>query len=257
MNELSFVNPAEIPPRFKVVLYGTPGTGKTIGACSAPGPILYLNFDRSHAASKARAIHGADKIRELACPPVTKDDRTPAADLLTDAYMYLRDSEDGADVVTVVLDTVGGAYDKILKELSRANTGKSAGLVTLENYGEANKKIADWVDAISGMDVNLVLIAHEQIDDQETELTRRPMTGGKKLPEQLMGKVDIVAYTTAMQGEKDSDPVRYVGQVVEGKGRRAKDGTGALGTYSDLDLTDWFERGHAALNSTPELKEAA
>lgn len=245
---IQFVNPAEIVPRFSIMLYGRPGTGKTVGALSAPGPIVYINADRPHAASKARALFPAKDIREVAFE---------GRDTLTDTYLYVR-NEAAGEVKTVVLDTVGAAYEKILKELSRNNTGKSAGLVTLENYGEANKQIAGFIESLLDLPINVVLVAHEQIDDQEASVTRRPMTGGKKLPEQLMGKMDIVAFTEVKQAEGEQP--QYVGKLIDGDGYRAKGGpTFDLGEAPTIDLTNWIEHGFAALTSAApaQLEEVA
>lgn len=254
MTDLTFVNPADITPAFSIMLYGPPGTGKTIAALSAPGPVLYVNADRAHAASKARAVHGADQVHELWFESV---------DQLDEVYLRMRSGT--APEQTVALDTVGEVYDKLLQEASKNNTGKSAGLVTLENHGYVQTKIVRFIEAMNDLPINLVLICHEQVDDQEAELTRRPMTGGRKLPEKLMGKVDIVAYTAAVTDE-ETDVTRWVGQLVEGHGRRAKDGTGGLGKVRDLNLSEWIKTGAAALatvdpkstnnKNTKELKAA-
>ena len=51
-------------PNVNVLLYGGPKTGKTMGAASAPGPILYLNADRPNATRLAHAKYGK-AIREV------------------------------------------------------------------------------------------------------------------------------------------------------------------------------------------------
>lgn len=257
---ITFTDPAQIEPRFATMLYGRPGTGKTVGALSAPGPILYLNADRPHAASKARALFPNKDIREVTFPSEQPSEAnpSPARRTLVDAYRYLRDEDAGQQVKSVVLDTVGAMYEKILKELSTFNTGKSAGLITLENYGEANKQIAGFVEQLLELPINVILCAHEQIDDAETQVTRRPMTGGKKLPEQLMGKMDIVAFTEVKQAE--GQPPKYIGKLLDGDGYRAKGGpTFDLGDAPEIDLTKWIEHGYAALTSAApaELQEVA
>lgn len=247
MNDLAFVQPAEIPPRFKFLLYGTPGSWKSVTACSAPGPVLAINADRPHAFSKARAIHGEDKIREV---------KYEDGSTLDNVYRYLRDDEQGQEIKTLVVDPLGEIYQKLARESSASNTGAAHGHVHQDNWNEAIKKITGFLEAVSDLPINIVLVCHEQIDDKEEELVRRPMTGGTKMPEQIMGKMDVVAYLTV----KDDDGVeKCIAQMIDGNGRRGKGGnTLGLGAWTEnLNITNWVEGGDAALKTAPKLEAVA
>jgi hypothetical protein len=217
---LKFIEPGEARPTLNILLYGPPGTGKSVAACSAPGPVLVLNAEGKGALRFARSMFG-DAVREVAFQ---------GPETLDEAFLYLKESQGGER--TVVIDTVGECYRVLLESFGNKRP-------SLKNYGDTNTKLDRFIRALRDLDLNVVLVAHEQIDDEGGEITRRPATGGKKLPEQVMAQVDVVAYTGVVP-ETDDTPRRYVGQLVEANGRRAKDRSGALGVVRDLDLTDWI-----------------
>lgn len=231
---LSFVEPTAAPTTVNVLLYGPPGAGKTVAACSAPGPILVINAEGPGALRFARRLHGNDKLREVAFQ---------GKQTLTDAYLYARDPANG--VATVVVDSLGEVYRVLLEELGGQRP-------TLQQYGDVNILVERFVRSMRDLPVHLVLVAHEQVDDVDGEAVRRPATGGRKLPETIAAMMDVVAHTGVVL-ETDSEPRRWVGQLVEAKGRRCKDRSGVLGLIRDLDLSDWIE----AINQADGVKPAA
>ena len=218
---LEFVEPGEAPDTQNVLLYGPPGSGKSVGASTAPGPILWLNAEGPNALRFARK-HSKAEIREV---EVAGDASLKAA------FLYIRE---GNGIKTVVMDTIGEVYRILLEEISGSKQP------TLQNYGDVNTKLERFIRALRDVDVNLVLLAHEEIADIDGMPTRRPVTGGKKLPEQVMAQVDIVAYTGVVPATDDTS-ARYVAQLVESHGRRAKDRSGALGAARDVNLTEWID----------------
>jgi len=217
---VKFVDATEAPPTLNLCLYGPGGTGKTVAACSAPGPVVVANAEGPGALRFAREMYG-DKIREV---------EVTGAETLDEIYLYLKEGK--GKEKTVVIDTVGEVYGAMLANFGGARP-------SLQNYGDTNTKIERFVRALRDLPINVVLICHEQVDDGDGEITRRPMTGGKKLPEIIVAQMDVVAYTGVIPAT-DDQPVRYVGQLIEAGGRRAKDRTGKLGDIRDLDLTDWI-----------------
>lgn len=219
---LEFVTPSAATPTLNILLYGPPGTGKTVGAVSAPGPVLVLNAEGENALKKAREIHGDQKIREVTVTGKAK---------LDEAYLHLRDGKGGEK--TVVLDTVGETYRILLEEVGGERP-------TLQNYGDVNTMIERFVRALRDLSVNVVLVCHEELvaDGTTGETMRQPVTGGKKLPAQLMAQVDVVAYAGVVSHEDGS--VEYQAQLVPANGRHAKDRSGRLGTVRKVDVTEWI-----------------
>lgn len=227
---IEFVEPKAVEPTLNIVLYGPAGTGKTVNACSAPGPVLVLNAEGEGALRYARGKWGDEKIREV---------EFTGAKVLDELYVYLK--EGGGDEKTLVVDSVGEVYQKLVEEIA------GGGRPSLQNYGDINTKIERFVRAVRDLPINVVLIAHEQVDDEDGEVTRRPATGGKKLPEKITAAVDVVGYCNVVPATEDT-PTRYVAQLLEAKGRRAKDRSGALGASRDIDLSEWIPVAVDAMN---------
>lgn len=235
---LTFVTPSTESKPLKVLLYGPPGNGKTAGACSAPGPILYLNAEGPDALTFSRKVFGDEKIREVAFS---------GKDTLRDAYLYAKDPKNGIE--TFVVDSLGEIYRMLLEEVG----GERA---TLQNYGDVNTLIERFCRSLRDLPLHVVLVAHEEIADMEGELIRRPVTGGKKLPEILMAMMSTVAYCAVIP-ETDGTPARYVAQLVQANGRRAKDRSGKLGKSRDLDLTEWISVMRSDVTETETIPELA
>lgn len=232
-SQLNFVEPGTAPSTLNVLLYGPPGTGKSVAATSAPGPVLVLNAEGEGGLFFARRQHGNAHIREV--PFVD-------ASTLDDVYLYLKESK---QIKTVVVDSVGEVHRRLLENYGGERP-------TLQQHGDVNLKIERFVRSLRDLPLNVILVAHEQLDDVEGEQVRRPLTGGKKLPEVVMAMVDVVAYSSVLEGGED-EPTRWVGQIVEANGRRAKDRSGALGKFRDLDLSEWISTATAAM--APPTKE--
>jgi len=225
---LNFIGDEPAAKFWNILLYGPAKNGKTVAACSAPGPVLLLTCQGPSSYRYAKAKY-KDKVR-----PVKFEGRQT----LTTVTAYLRAGGQGEQ--TVVVDTVGDIHSAVLEQVG----GKKP---QIQHYGQANDTVYDFVRTLRDLPVNVVLVCHEQIDDsEEGGATRRPLTGGKKLPEQVMGEVDIIAYCGVVQPDEKKDPV-YVGQLVQAKGRRAGDRSGALGSTRLLDLEEWVATANAAL----------
>jgi hypothetical protein len=238
---LQLVPPPESVTTQNILLYGPGGSGKSVAACSAPGPVLVLNAEGPNALRMARAKYGA-KVHEI---------EFTGARTLDEAFVHVRDGGGADPERTLVVDTLGEVYRVLVEEVGGDRP-------TLQQYGDINTKLARFVRSIRDLDINVVLLAHEQVDDAAGEITRRPATGGRKLPEQVVAQMDIVAYTGVILAT-ETEPERYVGQVVEVNGRRAKDRSKSLGTFRDLDLSEWIATACRVMNApaTDDGKRAA
>ena len=230
MTPLDLVEPTAADPTLNIILYGPGGAGKTTNACSAPGPILVGNAEGPSALRYARGLYGNDKIREV---------EITGAKVLDEIYLHFASGQ--AEEKTFILDSVGETYQKLVEELA------GGGRPSLQNYGDVNTKIERFVRAMRDLDVNVVLLAHEQLDGDGDAAMLRPATGGKKLPEKLVAAVDIVGYCGVVPATEDT-PTRYVAQLIEHAGRRAKDRSGALGDSRDIDLSEWIETAIGAMS---------
>lgn len=231
---LEFVDPKDHPPVVNCVLYGAPGVGKTTGALSAPGPVLYLNAEGSNAAMFARRFHIGTEIRE-----VTITD----GDTLNQALLYLKE---GNGIQTVVVDSIGAIFQAVLE----GYTG--GGKPTLPQYGDTTTAIERFCRALRDLPINVVLIAHEQAvkDEASGEFERLPYTGTNNpaLGVKLMAQADVVGYCGRVEPDNEQGEPRYVAQLFSAGGRKGKDRTGVLGEAPELNLTEWIDKYTRAIS---------
>src|SRR5689334_18811966 len=106
---LSEVTPeriAETGHTFSVFLYGGPKAGKTVGACSAPGPVRVVNAETLVKSLRfARRTYGAGAITEY---------EFEGRETLADAYELARSQPGG----TWIFDSLPRMYQKMLEERS-------------------------------------------------------------------------------------------------------------------------------------------
>jgi hypothetical protein len=236
MSPLEFEPPlSDDVPRIKVALVGPPKTGKTAGAASAPGPVLYLNAELANRMRFARRTHG-DKLRVV---------QVQGKQTLTDVVfaVYAEDCE----FATVAVDSIGELRSLLLKEAASGNGGKMKNKPTLDQYGEVQAIIEWFCSKLCKAPVNVVFVFHsEPIKDETTgEIIHEATTGASKpkLGRTILGWVDIVGYTGAIPQEDGT--FEYVAQLVPAKGRQGGDGFNCLadpvtGTRK-LDLSEWVE----------------
>lgn len=225
---LTFVDPNAVDKRWRIGLFAAPGGGKTVAACSAPGPILAVNADRPGAYRYARRHHHGKQINEV---------RFQSWQTMREVYEYARDHQDS--IGTVVFDPANVIYSHLVKE----HTGPSG----KPNWQTVNEKFLELVKAFRDLDVNLVLVAHERTEKDEnadTEAKIYPNYGGPALIQQVMGELDIVARMFRREATEDA-PEAYVGQLVEARGYQCKDSSGALGRTRVADLSEWIDTANA------------
>jgi hypothetical protein len=233
---LDFVDPTNHSANLNIFLYGPPGSSKTTGALSAPGPILYLNAEGGNAAMFARRLHAGTEIREVV---------VDSGEVLNEALLYARA---GNGIETVVLDSLGAIFQAVLED----KTG--GGKPTLPQYGDTTTAIERFARALRDLPVNVVLIAHEQAvkDEVSGQFERLPFTGttNPALGIKLMAQADVVGYTGLIEGDEENPKTRYVAQLFDAGGRRGKDRTDLLGRFPELNIIAWLEQYRQALKPT-------
>lgn len=253
LTALEFVTNTEAAPdTFNVLLFGAPKSGKSTAAATAPGPILWVNAEGAGALGFARkvATERGSSILEVKLPDGKHGDRV--SPVLHQVVDYLRGSD--STVKTVVVDTIGKVREGLANELVQQGSPKS-----IQQWGRVASTVTEFVRALRDLPVNVVFLAHvDQQDDAEAGRTVKPLIGGKAT-EVVPGEVDVVAFTAVIPGT--DGPARYVGQLVDGKGRTGLgDRSGGIAggeSFRDLDLTAWLGSYREALTpDSPFLEES-
>ena len=142
---------------------------------------------------------------------------------------------------TVVIDLAGELYRLILEE-----EAKGATRPTLNQYGDTGSNIERFCRALCRAPVNAVFVCHDHPvkDEGAGEVIQLPWTGtgNPKLGRQLLGMVDVIAFTGVI--EQSEGGREFVGQLTTNKGRPGGDRFNVLAgdtSYRRLDLSEWID----------------
>ncbi len=153
--------------RFSMILYGSPGVGKTTLALSAPNPIL-IDFDRG--ISRVKAYHRKATIVCNTYEEVLEDIKSPE----------IRDCE------TIVIDT-GGSFVTYLQDWAmrtdpKTNCNKD-GTISLKGYGNVKREFNRFTNMVRDtMNKNIIYVFHseEKADRQGNTQQRLICEGATK-----------------------------------------------------------------------------
>lgn len=231
--DLQFVDPGETATTWRVCLWAAPGQGKSVALASAPAPILVVSADRPSAYGYARKHHKhtPESLREV---------RYRDPNTLQAVYRYLQ-SEQGKQIRTLGIDPVSHVVDQ-LADVAPPN--KEGG----PDYQWVNKKMLGFVKSLRAFDINVVLVAHEKLNDgKKGDGKLYPALGGATLINKLLAEMDIVAHIERIPASSEESEDRWIGQIQPRDNLVCKDGTNALGDRRIADLSRWFELASAAL----------
>lgn len=221
---LEYVTPTA-DPHLNILLYGPPKTGKTMGAASAPGPVLYLNADTPQATRYAHASY----------PGNLKEARVTGLDTLFKAA----EAVEAGEFKSVVVDPVSDVHRVILEQLSGRALSPQ-----IQQYGDTSTHLERFCRWLCEQPVNAIFVCHETSvkDESSGQFERLPYTGTNNpaIGAKLMAVVDVIGYTGVVEGEGDEAP-KYMATLVNSRGRRGGDRFGVLGQARETNLSEWVE----------------
>ena len=150
--------------KFSMILYGSPGVGKTTLALSAPDPIL-IDFDRGM--SRVKAQHRKPAIFCSTYEEVLNDIQSPAM----------------KDFQTIVVDT-GGSFITFLQDWAMRSDPKvnrqKNGAISLKGFGAVKQEFVRFTNYVKDtLDKNLIYVFHSQEQsDKDGNATQRLMCEG-------------------------------------------------------------------------------
>ena len=177
-------------PRFFGMFIGDPGTGKTIQACSFPGP-LYV-FDCDNRMRPVLNFHGSRT--DITFDTYHRDYPKFARQL---EYIY-----DKNPYKTVVVDSLTVLSDMIILQSIRSagigddkdRVGKSIGGVkvpSIEDFNMESGALTQVMDALRGLRCHVILTAHlvstyeKDLKTKKVSENRSLLTAGKKIAAKL------------------------------------------------------------------------
>lgn len=143
-----------------LVVYGSPGGGKTTLGFSADAPLLLDTDQGSYRSAFRKDVAVAKSWSDIAgIAP-----------------------EDVANYKTLVLDTAGRALDLLSMDIISNNPKMGrGGALTLQGYGELKTRFAAYLTLMRSLGLDIVLIAHGDEKQQGDEVIERiDMQGGSK-----------------------------------------------------------------------------
>jgi len=190
----------------KVVVYGSPGTGKTTMGATFPD-VLFLSAESGLLSVRDREID----VWEIS-----------SWEDMEEAYAFLRSGQH--QYKSVVIDSLTEVQKKLNDYLVRKFPAVKRGyqdLASESDWGANIDKMRKLCRAFRDLPMNVLFITLSQEVELDGDPIVRPALNGKTLPDELCGWVDAVIYCPGPQKD-DEGVTRYVGQTVPAKGRRAK-----------------------------------
>lgn len=170
----------------KVFVMGDPGTGKTIGAASFPGPMKFYDFD-SKISSAYSFLKGKDPKKleqidyELCAPTDAKGTSYTKMDLSLEKIINDYKATGKLEYKTLVIDSATIMAEEMLAWLLEFETGiqrnskvKSRKMASQQDYGLFAPTFAAFLFEILALPWNVVMTGHIQIkqDEKTSEIFR-------------------------------------------------------------------------------------
>lgn len=185
---------SETTESINMVLYGDPGSGKTVFAGSGPNKgrdtllvgIEHGTKSAARAGSKAQVIN-VDDWQTL--------------EAVVDAIIEQPDRYDWVviDSLTKMQDLI---WQKILTEATNKNSSRSKYTRELQEWGEAQERLKDIVRRLNASDANIIYTAMADLatDEDGNEYRLPALHGGKgAVSWWVCGEVDVVCYLSVVR----------------------------------------------------------
>ena len=190
---------------FNALIMGDSGTGKTYGLRTARLPVLIHSFDPGGTISLRDEIDAGKVIADTRFE--LEDPRNPSSFRLWEkAIGDLRNKSMFEHIGTYVIDSITNWTDSIMNQLVKEK-GRSGGKPSMEDYLMQAIAIKSWIQIITTLPCDCIVIGHLQIEKDETtgKMISSLLMTGKKLPPRLPLLFDEVYVTITKPTPKGVD----------------------------------------------------
>lgn len=156
-----------------LLIYGSPGIGKTSLAFTAEAPLLLDTDKGAHRSAFRKDCVLVEKWSDIA--GMTADDL--------------------ANYKTIIVDTVGRLLDVMTADIIQRNPKMQGfgGALTLQGYGALKAAYATWLASLASMGKDVILVAHDREDKKGDDLIVRPDIQGGSYGE-VFKRADGIGY---------------------------------------------------------------
>lgn len=160
-------------PTLNMLVYGEPGTGKTVFGATAPRPLI------------VDAEAGVLSIREKGVDVMAVRNFNDLRELLA----WVKIPENNAKYDTIVLDSITEVMKKVVDEV-RGNKERP----TMQDWGTIISKTEGLLRMLRDLDKNIIVTALVSEEKDDNRIVKRPAVNGNSLPELMCSFMDIVGY---------------------------------------------------------------
>lgn len=169
------------------LVYGRPGSGKTVFACTWPKPLLLIDIKEQGSASVSH-VSGVDLA------PVEQWSE------IEELYWML---ESGSKYKSVVLDQVSQMQDVLMQSVCRENNIDPTGLMPRRIWGEVSGGLKTWINNfrdLKSRGIHVCMLAHDRKSEGEESEDNQidPTIGPRVMPSvssHMGGAVDVIGNT--------------------------------------------------------------
>ena len=174
----------------KVLLVGTPGTGKTVAACGFPYPILAFDFDNKINSAARWYSKDTERMNNIEVKNMSK--RLDGGDVIPEFNKIVEDEiltplKNGTmKYKTIIIDSVTTFSSAVLWHIVKTNPGikrvtSAQGVQPgQQDYGILKREFAKVIPGTLSLAVNVVMCAHIDVDKDALtgEIIRGPLMDG-------------------------------------------------------------------------------
>lgn len=174
----------------KVLICGSPGTGKTCFAAGLPYPILYLDFDGKVDSAAAWYAQDKDRLDNIDVRDMSKKlaDVDPIREMkeIIEKELIPQQRTGEGKFKTLVIDSVTTFSSAVLQHIVKTNPGvkrptSAQGVQpAMPDYGILKREFMKLIPGLLSLPMNVVMLGHIKVDKDELtgEIIRGPLMDG-------------------------------------------------------------------------------